>query len=210
MSRLHISMPRLNVRGWSPGFHSRVHHPQMKQPSGEALCFYICKQRKSAHTSSPTPGKHVRNLVYGLIIRRECLGINVAQENPDRPHSSQAEDMLKTLYILVKKQDTSKFQVTSSRSLSDPWSVINYGQPACEVHENKESHCIIGGVTNQLTALCRIIEHHLQLISIDNKGWGKLSPKCCSFYRNSKRKRTFGSFSTQAYIFLLNVTFSIE
>lgn len=67
-----------------------------------------------------------------------------------------------------------------------------------EVHENRETYCIIEGVTSQLTPPCHIIEHHLQLISIDNKGWAELSARCCSFYRNSNRKRTFGSFCTQA------------
>lgn len=59
--------------------------------------------------------------------------------------------------------------LTPSITTCDPWSVMNYGQPVCEVHENRETHWIVEGVTSQLTPPCHIIQHHLQPISIDNK-----------------------------------------
>lgn len=66
------------------------------------------------------------------------------------------------------------------------------------VHEYRETRCVIEGVTSQLMPTCPLLEHHCQLISIDNKGWSQLSPRCCCFSINSKRKRPFGSFCTQA------------
>lgn len=47
------------------------------------------------------------------------------------------------------------------------------------------------GATSHLTPPCHVIEHHLQLIRIENKGWGKLSLRWCSCDRNSKRTRIF-------------------